>query len=517
MENKDKTPRRDRFSSLFKKKKTTPQTLSQTPRGQIASPTPIQMATPEKPSNMGPLPLDIVKKYSPVFQFHQDERCFPCSIEHLLHNSVLHYRNFSWPTQIGQSSSSTPSLASYKGWLYLAYQDSNGFQLYISRTEDGYTWQDTEKIAGIEGGAPTLVVFQDKLWMVWHSVLSTQLWIAQSMDGLHWGNIQKIQGQQAWKTSITVFENEMFMVYTDPLNPDLWMSQSANGITWSNTRKIDGQNGAHTSVATFKNKVIIVYTHPAIDNSTVYTSSYDKTGWTPPSIIHAQDAAVPVLTVIGDWLFMVYAESDLSSQFWASRSFDGTTWQDKMKLPGQHGDIPALSVYQDIVYILYRVGRDLYSTSCEKGDLSIHESIPNPSQSDLASHSNESYYVKIDPKQYPGQPIPTAPMYYAVQEQGDTVTIHYPILYANQTGQTCRAIALGFDSALETLGYHQGDLERFNITLQRKNNDFEIVQIGFEAHGVLIQYNLPIDVKWEDETHAIVHVYHRLDINSDHK
>jgi hypothetical protein len=510
MDSSLKPRKRDRFSTLFKRQKNTPPN-----EDQIASPgPPAQLGSPQK----SPLPLDVVKKYSPVFQFHPDERCFPCSIEHLLHNSVLHYRNFAWPTQIGQSSSSTPALASFQGWLYVAYQDSNGFQMYISRTDDGNTWQDTQKIPGIEGGAPTLVVFQDKLWMIWHGALSTQLWIAHSTDGLHWANIQKIKGQQAWNTSITVYENKLFMVYTDMLTAQLWMTQSADGVIWSNAGKIDGQHTAHTSVAAYKGKVFMVYAHPAIDNSTLYVSSYNKSGWTRPLVIHGQDAAVPVLTTIGDWLFIVYAEPNLSSQFWASRSSDGTTWQDTMKLPGQHGDIPALSVYQDIVYLLYRVGRDLYSTSCENGDLTIHEPIPNPSQADLASHPNESYYVKIDPAQYPGQQIPSAPMYYAVQEQGDTVTIHYPILYANQTGQTCRAIALGFDCSLETLGYHQGDLERFNITLQRTNDDYKIVHIGFEAHGVLISYNLPIDVQWEEETHAIVHVLSPLYVSySNHK
>ena len=467
-------------------------------------------------SKMSPLPLEIVKRYSPVFQFHPDERLFPCSIEHLLHNSVLLYRNFAWPTQIGQSSSSTPTLASFQGWLYLAYQDSNAFHMYISRTKDGYAWQDTEKIPGIEGGAPTLVVFKDKLWMVWHGALSTQLWIAQSADGLHWGSIQKIKSQDAWSTSITVYDNELFMVYTDPLSSQLWMSKSADGITWTNTAKIEGHQGAHSSITTFKGKVFMVYNHPAIDNATLYISSYDKSGWSNPIEIDGQAVDVPVLTNMGDWLFMVYAEPNLSTQFWASRSLDGTTWQDTVKLAGQHGDIPALAVYEDTVYVAYRDGRDLYITFCENGDLTTHEPIPNPSQATLASHPSPSYYVKIDRSQYPGQPIPTAPMYYAVQQQGpDTVTIHYPILYANQTGQTCRGIALGFDCALETIGYHQGDLERFNITLKKSNDTYTVVQVGFEAHGVLVPFTDPADVEWEGETHAIVRVFSKLRCISD--
>ena len=37
-----------------------------------------------------PVSLDLIKHYAPVFLFHQDERYFPCSIEHLLLNGTLH-------------------------------------------------------------------------------------------------------------------------------------------------------------------------------------------------------------------------------------------------------------------------------------------------------------------------------------------------------------------------------------------------------------------------------------------
>ena len=457
------------------------------------------------------VPLDIVKKYSPVFQFHEDERCFPCSIEHLLHNSTLYYRNFAWGTQIsGQSSSSTPALASFNGSLYLAYQDSNGFGFYISQSNDGNTWQNTQKIPGIEGGAPTLVVFQNKLWLVWHGVLSPQLWIAHSTDGLHWEGIQKIPGQEGLNIALTVHENQLFMVYSHAFSSELWMSQSPDGSKWINTKEINGLNSPRPSIATFKDKVVMVYSKDAIDGFKIYVTFYDQHGWTHPQVIHGQQTAAPVLTTIGDWLFMVYSDPDLSSQFWASRSKDGINWQDTMKIPEQNGDVPALAVYTGIVYVVYRVGRALWSTSCENGDLTIHEPIQNVTQATLGTHSNESYYVKIDPAQYPGQPIPTAPMYYAVQAQGnDSITIHYPILYANQTGQTCRALRAGteFNLSLETLGYHQGDLERFSITLQRSNGVYTINHVNFEAHGKSDPPYTPDKVKWEQDTHAIVHVF----------
>src|ERR1700736_1616390 len=113
-----------------------------------------------------PVSLDIVKKYSPVFQFHENELFFPYSIEYLLQNSTLRYRNFAFPTQIpGQSTSDTPAIVAFNGWLYMVYRDSNGSQFYTSRSRDGVIWQDTQKVDNISGRSPTLVVFQNKLWI----------------------------------------------------------------------------------------------------------------------------------------------------------------------------------------------------------------------------------------------------------------------------------------------------------------------------------------------------------------
>jgi len=381
--------------------------------------------------------------------------------------------------------------------------------MYITRSNDGNTWQNTEKIGGVEGGSPTLFVFKDKLWVIWHGVFESQLWIAEASDGLTWSGIKKIEGQEAWKTSVTVYEDRLIMVYTHTLSHQLWMSESVDGYNWTNTRKIEGLLSSEASVVTFKDKVVMVYSHPAIDDYHLFVTFYDsKHGWSDPKQIEGQETSVPVLTTIGEWIFMTYSDPKLSSRFWATRSLDGIHWQDTMEIPGQHGDVPSLAVYENIVYMAYRIDRNLWSTSCENGDLTLHEPIHNPTQEDLGKYSNESYYVDINESQFPGQPIPDAPMYYAVQEQGDTVTIHYPILYADQSGQTCRALRVEseFDCALQTLGYHQGDLERYNITLKRNGDSFTIVQAGFEAHGDLITYP-PNQVTWEEETHAVVHVY----------
>jgi hypothetical protein len=162
------------------------------------------------------------------------------------------------------------------------------------------------------------------------------------------------------------------------------------------------------------------------------------------------------------------------------------------------------------VYIVYRQETSLYSTFCENGDLTDHAPIDHPTIQDLGKFNSISWYVLINPSQYPGQQIPQAPMYYAVQAKGSQIFISYPILYGDQGGQTVRALRAGteFNCIIDTVGQHQGDLERYTILLQpptTPGGEYTIVQCGFEQHGVLHTYD-PSDCTFEDKTHAVVHV-----------
>lgn len=452
-----------------------------------------------------PIPLDIVKKYSPVFQFHEDEKCFPTSIENLLENSTLCYRNFVFGMQIdGQSSSDTPAIVVFNGYLYLVYQGLGDFHLYMSRSLDGSNWQDTQKLAGIEGGSPSLVVFQDKLWIIWHGVLSTQLWIAHSSDGLHWDDIRKITGQEGQKVTATVYQNQLFIIYTHTLSSRLWMCVSSDGIIWSTSRLVEGHFTSNPVVTTFKDRVFLAYIDPAVESFELSVATYSHGKWAPPQVLHGKQVSNHALTAIGGWLFMTYQEPK-SLQFWASRSSDGVVWQDTQQITGQFGDSPSICAFNDGVYMVYRRERQLWQTSCEKGDLSDHPSIRNPTQTTLQTHPNTSYFIKVNESQFAGQPLPSSLLYYAIQEHDDLIIINYLILYGNQPGQTLRALRTGseFNCIISTIGSHQGDLERFTITLQRQKNTFTIIETGFEAHGILYSYP-PDQVQWED-THAIVH------------
>ncbi|KAJ3289657.1 hypothetical protein HK104_007317 [Borealophlyctis nickersoniae] len=128
-------------------------------------------------------------------------------------------------------------------------------------------------------------------------------------------------------------------------------------------------------------------------------------------------------------------------------------------------------------------------------------SISNATQDDLFNHPDDQSWIKINVSQWGGQPLPQAPMYYAVQEDVTQLYIHYLFLYAKQGGQTLRFG--GKDIIIDNVGAHEGDLEHFLITLSKK--DQTILEVGFEKHGEMVRYK-PGDVAWMGNTHAIVSV-----------
>ncbi|MBW4459024.1 MAG: VCBS repeat-containing protein [Nodosilinea sp. WJT8-NPBG4] len=135
--------------------------------------------------------------------------------------------------------------------------------------------------------------------------------------------------------------------------------------------------------------------------------------------------------------------------------------------------------------------------------------VTSPTQQDLKQYNGSNYYVVISPSQFPGEPVGTAPMYYAIQVYQDAVQISYLMLYAYQGGQTCRALRAGteFDCVVESLGMHQGDLERVVVTLvpnDQGTESYNVLRVGYEAHGNL-SYYVTQHVLWEGG-HPVINV-----------
>ena len=476
------------------------------------------------PGGSGGVPIEVIKEYAPVLRFHPSELFFPCSIEYLLQGATLHYQNFTAPAKIdGQQCSDRPSIVNFKSQLFMVYKDLKTSQLFLARSSDGSSWSTSSSVLSPPSPKPTfqcLAAFQDQLFIIFSEAKTSRLWITHSPDGQTFPAPQLIPNQRGLAPVAISFSGSLFLIYRDPKTTQLWMTSSSDGQNWTNPTQIQGQHAYKPAIAVFDDKLNLVYTNPRSLQLSLsqYTAS---SGWTAPSRIQdrGSSGSAPALATIDGWLCLVYPLWRGGYQLWATRSRDGVTWQDPISIPNQKSRSGAsLAVISGILVIVYGDGlcpckaSQLWSTHALGGDFSIHPPLDNLTQSILREHPAEHYYVKVNQSQHAGQPLPAAPIYYAVQEYDDAIDVTYIVLYAYQGGQTARALRAGteFNCIIPDLGTHQGDLERITVTLSKNANSsgadtYTIARVTYEGHGKATVFP-PGQVQWEGSTHPIVHL-----------
>ena len=454
--------------------------------------------------------MEIIRRYAPVFRFHPDEQTMPCSIEYLLQGATLNYRNFAFPTQIRGVDSANPlSIVVFKDWLYMTCSVSPGSQLKLFKSWNRAEW---EVVAGLpsvpHASSMSITVFQDQLWVLYSLPKLSQLWISHSADGQTFSNPEKLNSPAAPLGFIIAFDGHLVMIHFQRKSSDLWMSQSSDGLTWTASRQLEGQQAVLPALAVFQDQLVMAYTHPS--NKQVFVSRYkNASGWTNKTKIRDVGPPELALAVHGNAIYLAYSEPK-TSQLKISRSSDGAAWSEPVDMPDQKGNHVVISSLRNELVILYNKPKttQVMICICANGDIDPHQPIENLTQASLRDHSADQYYLKINPSQHRGEPLPTAPLYYAVQEFEDAIEIAYLVLYAYQGGQTALAQRLfsPFYCTLPNLGTHEADLERLAVTLRRgADNTLTVARVGFEAHGGTT-WQFPHEVRWEDETHPIVHL-----------
>jgi hypothetical protein len=112
--------------------------------------------------------LDTIRKYAPAVIFHPNEKQFPCTIDYFIQDSTLKYRVWSYGAKVGKQYSTVPTLALFKGDIWMVYPASNGTQLLVTRSGDnGSHWDVPRKINGQSSDVAAMTVFQDKLWIIY--------------------------------------------------------------------------------------------------------------------------------------------------------------------------------------------------------------------------------------------------------------------------------------------------------------------------------------------------------------
>ncbi|KAF7557362.1 hypothetical protein G7Z17_g650 [Cylindrodendrum hubeiense] len=229
------------------------------------------------------------------------------------------------------------------------------------------------------------------------------------------------------------------------------------------------------------------------------------------------------LTVFGNEQIVITYTSKCGGQsdLFTGTSGDGILWEDNQQLHFD-GSVSALENCSGKLVVVWTPIENQDSANNGNGQLNISRlnvplgsdqrpPIERPTQGDLWGVSlqklADQFYLDIHQDGWKGQPLGQAPLYYATTHDLEKaeVTIHYIFLYAYQNGQTVRrAGGICYDAVINDIGSHQGDLERFAVTLAEPG--YEFVTATFEAHGRELYYDNPCTVNWVEGTHAVVSI-----------
>jgi hypothetical protein len=356
-----------------------------------------------------------------------------------------------------------------------------------------------------------------------------QLYVTCTADGEHWEGPNEIAGQKTSVPALTVFENHLFMCYSSDSSSQLYQSQSDDGWNWYNTREIDGQGSDIPALTVIPgpdgDQLLMVYpsNDTRDDHQLLQTRYTSKNGWTHPEWINGQQAHQVGLTTYNGTAIMAYSGNH-SAEMYSSTSTDGINWE-FYQIPEQRAQYwPALCTFKGRTYMLFSgtsSAKQIWVSSCKGATITPTPAKANPTQQDLANCADDpDWWIDINTDRWQSDNQPAAStVYYAVQEDSTTWSIHYIFLYAGQHGQTVRGERAGtdFNCQLWTVGEHPGDLERFMMKISKVDDSSKNLHIGdvvgcqFEAHGNKHDYP-PGDCDWDtsDVTdsgkHAIVSV-----------
>lgn len=127
----------------------------------------------------------------------------------------------------GQWAQGCVALAPLKDKLIMVYRSAFDSQLWVSEY-NGTTWDRTAKIENQTGNDPTITPVGNYLYLVYSDANNNnQLYITRSLDGFTWTDTQRIDGQLGIGPSLEFFQQrQLVLVYSDGIgNGQLWVTQ----------------------------------------------------------------------------------------------------------------------------------------------------------------------------------------------------------------------------------------------------------------------------------------------------
>lgn len=255
-----------------------------------------------------------------------------------------------------------PTVATFKGALYVSYVPINGYQLSVA-VYDGAQWITDSAIADLPGGidpessvAPAMASYGGFLYLIypgkWFSGLNLT-----SFDGAFWhGNIElKLQdGSNPASTrtpSLCTYKGNLYMAYTGSWSNHILLCWF-DGTNWygNNPITISGSgdqpaSSSNPSIAVFGTNLMMVYRGNTF--RTIYTAQFDGTTWTGNTAISSQPGGISPLTNYSP-AAITTAYAPLTRKTWMGQIPDTTLISD-INIPGSH-DAAAINSWVRTVF-----------------------------------------------------------------------------------------------------------------------------------------------------------------------
>lgn len=261
---------------------------------------------------------------------------------------------------IDQFSNDGARLCFFMDYFYMAYE--NGGNCWISRSPDGWHWQDTRQLGEKMdvGTTPGMVNYAGTLVVGWASggtfvILGTE-------DGWRWELNEVLTGNNFnTKGGITLaFSGELYLFWVNSSSWKIWMIHTTGGIsTWSDPITLTDPTAQSVNCAptagTFQNSVLLIYQNyggvgaTPVPHSPAPTALYiaqympNNTWKNGQQIPIVGNPANPCLITISDnKIVIVYTKRD-TNDIYAIVSEDGVKWETEMTLV--KGEVPAIGTF----------------------------------------------------------------------------------------------------------------------------------------------------------------------------
>lgn len=231
------------------------------------------------------------------------------------------------PVNINQTSSAGARMCFYGHYLYMAYEKDGA--CWISRSPDGWHWQDTRQLAAsMDGGTVPALASSSGLLIVAYANNGTFV-VMGTEDGLKWEINQVVSGNNFYtREGITIaISDELYIIWVEYSSWKIFMIHTIGGISgemkWTAPEMLTDPtanlSNSPPMVVNFQNEIYLIYQEfggigsaPQPDSpapSTLYWAKYNGNIWTPGSLLPITgNPGYPSLTIAssGNALVLVY-------------------------------------------------------------------------------------------------------------------------------------------------------------------------------------------------------------------